>query len=134
MSEALPRLRELFIPHHLPNLIRAILARPRLVMWLQIALIVYLMMFLTAPPAMAAPPNPLAALDRTDSAGYQISNYNVEYLIDQLSLEAPGQNMTAWFVKFVWDGYRYGIGAAALIIDLALGFGWLDYLTYPVER
>ena len=134
MSEALPRLRELFIPHHLPNLIRAILARPRLVMWLQIALVAYLMMFLAAPPAMAAPPNPLEALDRADSAGYQISNYNVEYLIDQLSLDAPGQNMTAWFVKFVWDGYRYGIGAAALIIDLALGFGWLDYLTYPVEQ
>lgn len=134
MSEAFPRLRELFLPHHLPNLIRAILARPRLFMWLQIALIAYLTMFLAAPPAMAAPPNPLAALDRADSSGYLISNYNVEYLIDQLSLDAPGQNMTAWFVKLVWDGYRYGIGAAALIIDLALGFGWLDYLTYPVEQ
>jgi hypothetical protein len=134
MSEALPRMRELFFPHHLPNLIRAILSRPRLVMWLQIALVIYLMMFLAAPPAMAAPPNPLEALDRVDSTGYRISNYNVEYLIDQLSLDAPGQNMTSWFVKFVWDGYRYGIGAAALIIDLALGFGWLDYLSYPIEQ
>ncbi|MGP9695678.1 hypothetical protein ACT3TZ_13810 [Brachybacterium sp. AOP25-B2-12] len=134
MTDVLPRLPRVFFPRHLPNLLIAIRARPRLVMWIQAALIAYAVMVAAAPPALAAPPNPLAALDRTDSYGFAISNYNIEYLIDLLSTEAAGQGMTAWFVKILWDGYRYGVGAAALIIDLALGFGWLDYLSYPVEQ
>lgn len=134
MAEVLPRLHAALLPRRVPNLVHAVLARPRLLLWLEIGLVLYLTMFLAATPAAAAPPNPLEALNRTDSAGYQVSNYNIEYLIDLLNTQVAGQSMTAWWVKLIWDLYRYGVGAAALLIDLTVGFGWLDYLIYPVEQ
>lgn len=119
------------IPTHVGTLLRSIWARPRLVLWLEVALVLYTVMVLAAPPAAAAPPNPLEALDRRDASGYLISNYNLEYLT---SVTAPGESMTAWIVKMLWEGYRWAVGGAALIIDLTLGFGWLEYLIYPVEQ
>lgn len=134
MREVQTRLQLAFFPCYLPNLVRAVLARPRLVMWLEIAFIAYLLMFVSAPPALAAPPNPLEALDRTDGSGYSISNYNIEFLLDVLSTKYPMQSMTAGIVGFLWDACRYGVGAVALLIDLTLGFGWLTYLIYPIEQ
>lgn len=134
MREVQTRIQLAFFPCYLPNLVRAILARPRLVMWLEIAFIAYVMMFVAAPPALAAPPNPLEALDRADGNGYSISNYNIEFLLDLLSTKYPMQSMTAGIVGFLWDACRYGVGAVALLIDLTLGFGWLTYLIYPIEQ
>lgn len=120
------------IPYRVLYLARAILARPRLVMWIQVALVLYAVMVLAAPPAEAAPPNPLSALDREDAAGYLISNYNLTFLT---SVTNPGEGMTAWLVgNVLWEVYRWGIAIAALIIDLTLGFKWLEYLIYPVEQ
>jgi hypothetical protein len=134
MREVQTRIQLAFFPCYLPNLVRAILARPRLVMWLEIAFIAYVLMFVAAPPALAAPPNPLEALDRADGNGYSISNYNIEFLLDLLSTKYPMQSMTAGIVGFLWDACRYGVGAVALLIDLTLGFGWLTYLIYPIEQ
>ena len=134
MREVQARILLAFFPRHLPNLVTAVLARPRLVMWLEIGLVTYLLMFVSAPPALAAPPNPLEALDRTDGTGYAISNYNIEFLLDVLNVKYPIQSMTAGIVGFLWDLCRYGVGGVALLIDLTLGFGWLTYLIYPIEQ
>lgn len=133
MSKTLS-LPTMVLPGTIPIVVRGILARPRLVLWLEIALVAYIAMFVAAPPAMAAPPNPLSALDRADSAGYLISNYNIEYLIDLVNTKVAIQGLLAFFITLTWDMYRYGVGIVALLIDLTLGFAWLDYLIYPIEE
>lgn len=134
MHEIYARIKLAFFPQYLPNLVIAILSRPRLVMWLEIAFIAYLLMFVSAPPAQAAPQNPLGALDRTDASGYAISNYNIEFLLDVLNTKYPVQSMTGGIIVFLWDVCRYGVGAVALLIDLTLGFEWLTYLIHPIDH
>lgn len=130
MRERTAVLATVFTPRYVPMAVRAILARPRLVMWLEVALVVYVAMVLAAPPAMAAP-NPLESLDHTDVNGYAISNYNIEYLPDRL---AVNKQMTGYWVSVIWEFYRWGVGIVALITELTVGFKWLEYLTYPIEQ
>lgn len=109
---------------------RELRSRPRLMLLLQGALVLYTFMALNTLPAEAAP-NPLEALDRKDGTGFLISDYEVEYLTEW---NAFGEGLTGWIVSKVWTFYANGIGASALVIDLTLGFVWLEYLTYPIEQ
>ncbi|UQN31808.1 hypothetical protein [Brachybacterium kimchii] len=131
MTDALVRV---FFPPYIPNLVRAILARPRLAMWIQVTLLAYIVMVVAAPPAFAGVPDPLKALDRKDSSGYMVSNYNIEYLLDWVNIKLPFESLNAWLIQLLWEVYRRGIGVVALLLDYTLTFKWLDYLTYPVEQ
>lgn len=125
---------DLFFPRFILRLLVAIQMRPRLVMTLEALFVFYVVLFAWAPPAVADPGNPLSGLDRADSTGHMISNYNVNFQVDGFGI---GPFFTAGFgvaVSLVWELYRWLVGIAALLVAFTLTFEWVDWLAHPVEQ
>lgn len=127
--------REVLMPRYANRVCVWFLANPRARFVMFVAAVVYAMLFVWATPAMAAgPKNPLSGLDREDSLGYMISHYSIEYQLDLINGALVIEGPSAFLTTFMWELYRWAIGAAAFIIEFALGFEWVGFLSTPLVK
>lgn len=127
-------LREIFVPRFVLRLLFELQMRPRLLMTLHALLLIYVILVVLAPPALAAPGNPLSGLDRNDSTGHPISAYGIEYTVEGWGLDPMFTAMFGKGVAFLWELYRWLVGIAALLVEFTLTFKWVDWLAYPIEQ